>query len=121
MEPSENSRRRRFILGPPAILQVLEPVVQPLDSFLFLRLGIDPVEARALCLLEGGPVFLVRRGDPLVDRRDPVLHLVFSALEGGGGAIESADGDARQTLPTTVARWRTWIEAKSVTAFASLA
>ncbi|MDT4841050.1 hypothetical protein D3C72_1899130 [compost metagenome] len=37
------------------------------------------------------------------------------------GAIESADGDARQTLPTTVARWRTWIEAKSVTAFARLA
>ena len=39
--------------------------------------------------------------------------LAPSAISGGR---VSADGDARHTLPTTVARLRTWMEAKSVQA-----
>src|SRR5688572_6575396 len=70
---------RSVTRGPPS--QVLEAVVQALDALLFLRLGIDPVEALAPRLFEGHQVSRVGRGDPLVERFDPVHHLVLIALE----------------------------------------
>ena len=41
------------------------------------------------------------------------MGIAPSAIKGGS---VSAEGEARQTLPTTVARLRTWIDAKCVTA-----
>ena len=69
------------------------------------------------------------RGDDLVGRSTvlpgPGEEVLDRTLRASGAAVDatsapsaisggsvSADGEARQTLPTTVARLRTWIDAK---------
>ena len=88
-------------------LQVLAPLVQTLDPFLFPRLGIDAVEAFAPCLVENHQMSRIRRGDP--------LHLILCAL----GAIEldalraafaedsrhSPGGVALSCTPSAVRSW----------------